>query len=83
MSAAIDTLRAAAAAGVRVTVNAGRLVLKASAEPPASLIDALRRHKADIIALLDPPTAVEGAPSGADVWGGGAGEAVQAALPAA
>jgi hypothetical protein len=40
-------------------------VLEASAEPPASLIDALARHKAEIIALLDPTARVEGAPSSA------------------
>jgi hypothetical protein len=67
---AIDTLRAAAAAGVRVTVERGRLLLKASTEPPATLIDALRRHKADIIALLEPAAGVGHAPCNAERDGG-------------
>jgi hypothetical protein len=63
VSAALDALRAAAAAGVRVTVIRGSLELEASTEPPAALVDALARHKADIIALLDPAAGVERAPS--------------------
>ena len=64
-----DALHAAAAAGVRVTVDRGSLVLEASAEPPAELIDALVRHKAHIISLLDPAARIEGAPSSAAIAG--------------
>jgi hypothetical protein len=58
----IDTLRAAAAAGVRVSVDRGRLIMEAASEPPATLVYALVQRKAEIIALLD-PAAREGAPS--------------------
>ena len=69
MSAARDALHAAAAAGVRVTVDGKDLVWEAASKPPAALIDALARHKADIIALLDPPTGIAGAPSSAAIAG--------------
>jgi hypothetical protein len=54
---ALDTLRAAAAAGVRVTVDKGNLELEASSEPAAALIDGVARHKTEIIGLLDTPAA--------------------------
>jgi hypothetical protein len=44
-------------------MNRGKLVLEAACEPPATLLEALARHKAEIIALLDPPTGVESTPS--------------------
>jgi hypothetical protein len=54
LSTAHDTLHAAVAAGVRVAVDGKDLVWEAASEPPAALLKALARHKADIIALLDP-----------------------------
>jgi hypothetical protein len=66
VSAASETLRAAAAAGVRVSVNGKKLVLEAAAEPPAALLEALARHKADIVALLD-PAASRGTPFSAAI----------------
>jgi hypothetical protein len=63
LNSALDTLRAAAVAGVRVTVDGKDLVWEAASKPPAALIDALARHKAEIIALLDPAARIEGAPS--------------------
>jgi hypothetical protein len=61
----IETLRAAAAAGVRVSVDRGRLIMEAATEPPTALVDALVRRKAEIIALLDPAARVESGTPGA------------------
>jgi hypothetical protein len=55
-----DVLRAAVAAGVNVMVDGSDLALDAVIEPPAAIIDALRRHKVEIIALL---TAAEAPPN--------------------
>jgi hypothetical protein len=66
---AIETLRAAAAAGVRVSVDRGRLIMEAASEPPAALVDALVQCKAEIIALLDPAARDEGTPSSAAIAG--------------
>jgi hypothetical protein len=57
---AADALTAATAAGVTVTLSAdGSLMLKADVRPPASVVAALRQHKADVITLLSgaPPKA--------------------------
>ena len=51
MSAA-EVLQVAKAAGVRVNVDGEDLVLQAPAEPPPTVIEALTRHKADIVTLL-------------------------------
>ena len=40
------------AAGVHLTVTAGRLRLRADREPPADLLDRLRRHKGELLELL-------------------------------
>jgi hypothetical protein len=40
----------AQAAGVRVEVDNGDLLLEAAAPPSAAVLDALRRHKTEIIA---------------------------------
>jgi hypothetical protein len=48
-----DILRAAARAGVSVTVADGRrLVLQAATTPPAAIVDELKRHAEEIIKLL-------------------------------
>jgi hypothetical protein len=49
-----DALKAVAAAGVAVAVDGDDLVLQAASMPPAELLDALSRHKAEILALLRP-----------------------------
>ena len=51
MSAA-EALRAARAAGIKVTVEADGLLLEADAEPPQSILDALACSKPGIMALL-------------------------------
>ena len=52
MSAAA-ALRAAAEAGVSAAVEDGNLVLEAPTPPPANILDALKRHKADVVTQLD------------------------------
>jgi hypothetical protein len=49
-----EALRAARAVGVEFAVKGADLSLKAPAEPPAAVLDALRRHKAEIVAMLRP-----------------------------
>ena len=49
---AVDTLRSAQVAGVHITVNDGDLILKADIQPPLSILDALKRHKDEIVALV-------------------------------
>jgi hypothetical protein len=49
---AVEALKAARAAGVRLRVDGDDLVLKGSASPP--LLDLLKRYKAEIMALLRP-----------------------------
>jgi hypothetical protein len=61
MSTAREALRAAAAAGIQVAVDGKDLVWQASREPPAALLEALARHKPEIIALLS--SAAGAAPS--------------------
>ena len=53
MSAAA-TLRAARDAGIDLHVDGVDLVLEAIAPPPASVLDLLTGHKADLIMLLQP-----------------------------
>jgi hypothetical protein len=82
LSAARDALRAAVVAGIRVAVDGKDLVWEAASEPPAALLKALARHKAEIIGLLDPAARMEGAPSSAAFAGhdGGIPDAWAAAL---
>lgn len=47
-----DTLNAAVAAGIRVTVEGESILLEAASAPPEELLDALRRDKIEILALL-------------------------------
>src|SRR5258706_3369758 len=51
---AVEALKVARAAGVRVDVDGDELVLQAPAPPPASVIDLLSKHKSSIVALLQP-----------------------------
>ena len=53
MSAA-DALKAARAAGVELALDGDDLALKAASAPPAALLDALSRHKPEIVVLLRP-----------------------------
>jgi hypothetical protein len=53
MSAAA-VLRAARAASVELAVDGNDLLLDAATVPPASVVDALRRHKAEVVAMLRP-----------------------------
>ena len=53
MSAA-EALKAARAAGVHLGIDGDDLVLDASTPPPAAVLDALSRHKAEIVVLLRP-----------------------------
>jgi hypothetical protein len=52
MNAAAEALKAARAAGVEVRLDGDGLVLEASDEPSAALLDRLAQHKAEILALL-------------------------------
>lgn len=51
---AVEALKAARAAGVHLGVDGDALVLDAASAPPAAVLDALSRHKAEIVALLRP-----------------------------
>ena len=53
MSAA-EALKAARAAGVELVLDGDELVLNAVSAPPAAVLDALSRHKAEIVVLLQP-----------------------------
>lgn len=51
MSAA-QVLRLAQANGVRFSIDGSDLILDADQEPPTTVLDSIRRHKAEIVALL-------------------------------
>jgi len=51
MSAAA-ALKAARDAGIELEIDGSDLVLKASARPPAAVLDLLSRHKAEVLAVL-------------------------------
>ena len=51
---AVQALKAARDAGVRIGIDGDALTLEADAAPPPEVLDQLRRHKAGIIALLRP-----------------------------
>jgi hypothetical protein len=61
---AAEVLQAARDAGIQVKIDGADLLLKASAPPPAAVLDGLSQHKARILALLR-PTKVDWA---ADDW---------------
>ena len=49
-----QTLKAAQAAGVHLRIEGGALLLEASAPPPSVVVDALARHKSEVVKLLRP-----------------------------
>ena len=51
---AFEALKVARAAGISLGIDGEDLVLKAPAEPPPAVLEALTRHKADVVALLQP-----------------------------
>ena len=51
---AVEALTAARAAGVELALDGDDLALSAASAPPAAVLDALSRHKAEIVALLRP-----------------------------
>ena len=51
---AAGALKAARAAGLKLVADGDALALSAASAPPAAVLDALFRHKAEIIALLQP-----------------------------
>lgn len=53
MSAA-EVLKAARAAGIHLGIDGDDLVLEATVPPPAAVLDALSRHKAELVSLLRP-----------------------------
>ena len=48
-----EILKAAQGAGIRITADGDDLLLDAKAPPPAPILNALKRHKAEIMALLE------------------------------
>ena len=51
---AVEAINAARLDGVRVALDGEDLVLEAQSPPSPTLLDALSRHKAEIVALLRP-----------------------------
>ena len=51
---AVRALKAARAAGIELELDGSALLLKAASKPPAEVLDALSRHKAEMVALLRP-----------------------------
>jgi hypothetical protein len=51
---AVEALKAARAAGVELALDGNDLTLKAASAPSAAVLDALSRHKAEIMVLLRP-----------------------------
>lgn len=49
---ALKALRTAYAVGIELALEGNDLSLKAASEPPATVIEALRRHKTEIVAML-------------------------------
>jgi hypothetical protein len=49
---ALDALHMAEVAGVKMMADGDRLRLRADRRPPTEIVEALRQHKADILALL-------------------------------
>ena len=58
---AVQALKAARGAGVRVRIDGDALTLGADAAPPSAVLDLLSRHKAGVVALLR---------KGSDGWSG-------------
>jgi hypothetical protein len=51
---AAEALEAARAAGIQLRIDGDDIVLKASAPPPAPVLELLSRHKADVVRTLRP-----------------------------
>jgi hypothetical protein len=51
---AVEVLKTARAAGVHFEIDGDGLVLEAASAPPTAVLDAVFRHKAEIMALLRP-----------------------------
>jgi hypothetical protein len=51
---AAQVLQAARAADIQVKIDGADLLLRASAPPPAAVLDLLSRHKGEVVALLRP-----------------------------
>ncbi|MCP1763644.1 hypothetical protein [Bradyrhizobium japonicum] len=51
---AVEALKVAGAAGIRIVLDGNDLVLTAAEAPPDEVISALSRHKPEIVALLRP-----------------------------
>lgn len=51
---ASGALKAARAAGMKLSIDGDALTLEAATEPPPAVLDLLARHKPGIIALLRP-----------------------------
>jgi hypothetical protein len=49
---AVKALKATRAADVELSLDGDDIVLKAASAPPPAVVDALSRHKAEIVALL-------------------------------
>jgi hypothetical protein len=49
---AVDVLERAKAAGIELTVIGDRVKLRAPGRPPVDLLEAMRQHKAELLALL-------------------------------
>ena len=52
---ATEAIRMAEATGIRIGVEGSDLILEADLEPTADVVNAIRRHKSEIIRLLAPP----------------------------
>ncbi len=52
---ALEILHRAQAAGVELIPNGDRLKIRAPQRPPDDLLEALRLHKAELLAMLDVP----------------------------
>jgi hypothetical protein len=49
---ATDAIEVARHAGIKLTIDGDDLVLEAPAPPPATVLDLLSRHKAEVVAIL-------------------------------
>ena len=49
---ASEAIKAARDAGIEVGIDGDNLVLKAPAAPPATILNPLSRHKAEVVAVL-------------------------------
>jgi hypothetical protein len=49
---ALGALKAARAAGIKIQIDGDDLLLQAATQPPATVIDLLTQHKAEVMAIL-------------------------------